>query len=45
MESLSKYQSPLLLLLKLSGVDEPFLSSMMRNLSGLWVKLWLMITY
>lgn len=42
---LSKYQSPFSLLLKLSGVVEPFLWSIISNLSGLWVKLWLMITY
>lgn len=39
-----KNQSPLLLLLKLNGTEEPFLSSMIRNQSGLWVRLWFIIT-
>lgn len=41
---LLKNQSPFLFLLKSSDVDEPFLLSVMWKLSGLWVKLWLMMT-
>lgn len=41
---LLKNQSPFLFLLKSSGVDEPFLLSVMKKLSGFWVKLWLMMT-